>query len=198
MMRPTELMPKKKGNCNVVATWPHHVILLVIISNDISLSLPIAFTYCLIPDGSPFQYTKPHSSIIGNWFSYIALLRSIPAAIPSVGKRTSRYPSVILLQFWFLLTNIPFVGTQPFFFRIYLDLDHLIKSCDWWRPIKQIQPRMALALRGRDSSLKHRCRALENLRDEAQDARHTRRSEERLLGVCSTPLQEKLVPPMLL
>ena len=64
----------------------------------------------LVSDGSPFRYTKPHSSIVGNRLSYIALLRSPPAAIPFVGKRTSRYPSVILLQFRFLLTNIPLLG----------------------------------------------------------------------------------------
>ena len=55
---------------------------------------------------------------------------------------------------------------------------------------------MALALGERDSSLKRRCQALGNLRDKAQDARHARRSEARLPGVCSTPLQEKLVAPM--
>ena len=118
-------------------SWPHdlvtssrHVISLVIIPNNITLSPPIALTYCLVSDGSPFQYTKPHSSIVGNWLSYIALLRSPPAAILFVGKRTSRYPSVILLQFRFLLTNILFVRTRPFFFRIRWDLDHLTKSCD--------------------------------------------------------------------
>ena len=64
-----------------MTTWPHHMISLVIIPNDISLSLPIALTYCLVPDGSPFQYTKSHLSIVGNWRFYIALLRSPPAAI---------------------------------------------------------------------------------------------------------------------
>ena len=57
---------------------------------------------------------------------------------------------------------------------------------------------MALALGGRDSSLKRRCQALGNLRDKAQDARYARRSKARLPGVCSTPLQEKLVVLMLL
>ena len=109
-----------------------------------------------------------------------------------VGKRTSRYSSVILLQFWFLLTIIPFVGTEPFFFRTHWDLDYPTKSCNWWRPTKW----MALALGTRDSSLKRRCQALENLCDEAQDARHVGRSKARLPDVCSTPLQEKLVVPM--
>ena len=163
----TELAPKKEGNCNVVATWPCHVISLVIIPNDIPLSPPIALTYRLVPDGSLFWYTKPHSSIIGNRLSYIALFKSPAAAIPFVEKRTSRYPSVILLQFWFLLTNIPFVGTRTFFFWIRWDSDHPTKFCDWWRPTKQNQPRIALAMGGRDFSFKHRYQALGNLHDKA-------------------------------
>ena len=113
-----------------------------------------------------------------------------------IEKRISRYSSVILLQFRFLLINIPFVGTRPFFFWIRWDSDHPTKSCDWWRPTEQNQPRMALTLGGRDSSSKRRCQALGNLRDEAQDARHTGRSKARLPGVFSTLLQEKLVAPM--
>ena len=67
---------------NVMATWLCHVISLVIISNDIPLSPPIGLTHCFVPDNSPFWYTKRHSSIVGNWLSYIALLGSAPAAIP--------------------------------------------------------------------------------------------------------------------
>ena len=193
MTRSTELTPKKEGNCNIVATWPRHVILLVIASNKIPLSLPIALTYCLVPDGSSFWYTKSHSSIVGNRLFYISLLKSPPAAIPFVGKHTSHF---FQLQFWFLLINIPFVRTRPFFFRIRWHSDHLTKSCDWWRLLEQNQPRMALALGRHDSSLKRRCQALENFRDKAQDAWHVRRSEARLPGVYSTPLQEKLVVPM--
>ena len=96
MTRSTELAPRKKSNCNVVATWPRYMISLIIISNNIPLSLPIALTYRLVPDGLPFQYTKFYSSIIKNQLFYIALLRNTP--------------SVISLQFQYLLTNIPFVG----------------------------------------------------------------------------------------
>ena len=39
----------------------YHVIALVIISNDISLSPPIALTYLLVLDGSLIQYTSPSS-----------------------------------------------------------------------------------------------------------------------------------------
>ena len=42
----------------------YHVILFVITLNDIPLNPPIAFTYHLVPDGSPFRYTKPHSFTI--------------------------------------------------------------------------------------------------------------------------------------
>ena len=85
-----ELTPKKEGNYNVVATWPCHVILLVITSNNILLSLPIALTYYFIPDGSLFWYTKSYSSIIKNCFLYTALLKSALAVILFVGKHTTR------------------------------------------------------------------------------------------------------------
>ena len=55
---------------------------------------------------------------------------------------------------------------------------------------------MVLVLGGRDSSLKHKCQALGNLRDKAQDVRHARRSKARLYSVYLTPLQKKLVVPM--
>ena len=57
---------------------------------------------------------------------------------------------------------------------------------------------MTSILGGRDSSLKCRCQALENLCNKAQDARYTGRSKTRLPGVYLTLLQEKLVAPMLL
>ena len=83
--------------CNVVATWPRHIILLVIISNNIPLSLPIALTYCLVFDCSPFWYTKPYLSIIENRFSYITLLKSPPAAISFVEKRFFCYHTLLEL-----------------------------------------------------------------------------------------------------
>ena len=42
----------------------YHVILLVITSNNIPPSPPIALAYHLVLDDSPFQYTKPYLSII--------------------------------------------------------------------------------------------------------------------------------------
>ena len=82
--------------CNVVATWPRHMISLVIPPNDIPISPAIALTYCL--NGSPFWYTKPHSSIIQNWPSYIAFLRSPQAAILFVGKRSLRHPTAVSIS----------------------------------------------------------------------------------------------------
>ena len=78
--------------------WPHHVISLVIPSNNILLSPPIALTYCLVPDGSSFQYTKTYSSICWESASYIALLRSLPATILFVRKRFFRHLTAILIS----------------------------------------------------------------------------------------------------
>ena len=86
------------------------MILLVITSNDISLSLLIPLAYYLVLDGSPFWYIKPHPSIIE--------------------KRISRYlicwealhPSSYLLGFTSPLPSPPFspynywaVGYTSFF-----------------------------------------------------------------------------------
>ena len=104
-----------------MATGSRRVIPLVIISNNISLSPPIALTYCLVPDGSPFQYTKPHSSIIGNRLSYIAVLRNPPAAISFVEKRSLCYLTTVLIHIhqypicWdmTLLDRIPLRSRSP-------------------------------------------------------------------------------------
>ena len=85
---------------NIVAMWPCHMILLVIISNNIPPSLPIALTYNLIPDGSSFQYTKPHSSIVENWLSYIVLLKSAPAAILFDGKHSLYHLTAVLIPIY--------------------------------------------------------------------------------------------------
>ena len=64
--------------------WPRHVIVLVSISNNILLSLPIAFTYYFILIILFSQYTKFHLFIIENRLFFIALL-----------KRTN-----LLLHYW--------------------------------------------------------------------------------------------------
>ena len=97
--------------CNVVATWPHHMISLIIISNNIPLSPPIALTYHLIPIGLHSWYTKLYPSIVGNWLSYITLLRSAPAIILLLRSA----PSVIVLCWNSLLL---------FFLLFFLPYDH--------------------------------------------------------------------------
>ena len=59
----------------------YYVILLVIISNNILLNLPIALTYYFISIDLFFQYIKLHLSIVINWVFYIALLKSKSAII---------------------------------------------------------------------------------------------------------------------
>ena len=55
--------------------------LFVITSINILLSLSIAFTYYFVSIGLFFQYIKSYFFISKNWFSYIALLKSVPAVI---------------------------------------------------------------------------------------------------------------------
>ena len=95
-----ELAPKKEGNCNIVAMWPRHMISLVIPSNDILLSPPIALIYRL--NGSLFWYTKPHSSIIRNRLPTLPCWEALPATIPFVGKRSPRdsYRHPIIFPFF--------------------------------------------------------------------------------------------------
>ena len=71
------------------------MILLIIISNNILLNPSIAFTYYFVSDGLFFWYNKLYSSIIKNWFFYIALLRSVPVTILFIGKRFLRYYIIV-------------------------------------------------------------------------------------------------------
>ena len=73
------------------------MISLVIISNDIPLSPPIALTYHFVLDGLSFCYTKSHSFIIENQFSYIAFLRNALAAILFIKKRSFHYIITVLI-----------------------------------------------------------------------------------------------------
>ena len=56
----------------------YHIILLVIISNDILLNSLIALIYYFILNSLLFQYTKSYLSIARNWFFFIILLKNIP------------------------------------------------------------------------------------------------------------------------
>ena len=78
-----------------MAVWPRHMILLVITSNNIPLNLPIVFIYHFVLNGSSFQYTNPHLSIVGNWLSYIVLLQNALAAILFIRKCSFRYPTAV-------------------------------------------------------------------------------------------------------
>ena len=96
-------------DCNAMATkitWLH-------LSTGIPLSLPIAFTYQLIPTGLHSQYIKPYLYIVGNRFSFIALLKRTSPLSHCWEARQPIIPIVILLQFQYLLTNILFVGMRP-------------------------------------------------------------------------------------
>ena len=73
---------KCKKLYNVMATWSRHVILLVIISNNISLSPSIILIYYFVPDGSPFSIHQ--TSFIYYW--KLSFLHRIAE------KNTSRYP----------------------------------------------------------------------------------------------------------
>ena len=98
-----------------MATRPRHGISLIITSNNISLSLSIVLIYYLIPNSSPFWYTKPHLSIVGNWLSHITLLRRIIAIILFVGKHSFHHLIAVLI----LIYQYPICWNSTFF---YLDL----------------------------------------------------------------------------
>ena len=67
------------------------MILLIIILNNILLSLLIVFIYHFVLNGLFFQYAKPHLSIIGNCFFYIILLKNVLAIILFIEKYTICY-----------------------------------------------------------------------------------------------------------
>ena len=175
-----------------MATWPRHVISLVISTNDIPLNLSIVLTYHFLPDGFFFDILNSIYLLLGIGFLILHYWEAYQPLSYLLGSAFS----VILLQFQFLITNILFVGTQPFFIRICWDLDHPTKSCNWEKLTKQNQCRIALVLGRRDSSSKRRCQALRNFCDKAKDVRHAGRSKTLLFSIFSTPLQEKLVPPI--
>ena len=110
-----------------MATWPCHVILLIITSNDIPPSPPIALTYYLVSDDSPFWYTKPHSSIVGNRFPILHYWKSPPAAILFIEKPTSCY--LICLE---ALPPSSYCG-----FNIYSPTSHLL-GCNlpWFNSVR--------------------------------------------------------------
>ena len=149
-----------------MTTWPRHVILLVISTNNILLSLSIAFTYHLVLDSSIFDILNPIHLFLGIGFPTLHCWEAHQLLFYLLRSA----PSIILPQFRFLFINILFIGIRSFFIRIRWDSDYSTNSCNWRRPTEQNQSRMALALEKRDSSLKYRCQALRNIRDKAKDA----------------------------
>ena len=93
--------------------WRCHMISLVIISNIISLSPPIAFIYHLVPNGSLFQYIKSHSSNIGNWLPTLHYWK----AHQPLSHLFRNASSVILMQFRYRFTNIPFIRIWPYLIK---------------------------------------------------------------------------------
>ena len=87
------------------------MILLVIISNNILLDLPIIFIYHFVLDSLSFQYTKSHLFIIENCFFYIILLKNALAIILFIEKHTIYYyillrsASIFFLFFLLLFYN---------------------------------------------------------------------------------------------
>ena len=92
----------------IVMSWPiiYHVILLVIIFNNILLILPIVFTYYFIPDGLYFWYIKPNLSIFEKRIFYIVLLKSAWAIILFIKKRIICHFTLLRLAFSLLLFHI--------------------------------------------------------------------------------------------
>ena len=132
-MHSIKLTPKKKSNCNVMATWSYHVISLVISSNNILLSPPIAFTYYLGFDGSLFWYTKPYLSIERNQLFYIVLLKSISATIIFIGKRFLCHSTVVMISIhqhpicWdTTFFNLISLGFGLFLIALYLQTDDVV------------------------------------------------------------------------
>ena len=92
-----------------MAMWSHYIILLVITSNNILQSLIIILTLPIVT-GLYSQYTKSHLSFIENQ----PFLMHTSAYYCIVEKCIK---PVIILQFWYLLTNILFVEIETSLMR---------------------------------------------------------------------------------
>ena len=80
----------------------YYVISLVITSNDIPLSPPIALAYHLVLDGSPFRYTKPHLSIVEKCTSrYPICWKALHPPSYLLGFTSALFPLPLLLyDYW--------------------------------------------------------------------------------------------------
>ena len=102
--------------------WPYHVILFIIRSNNIPLNLPMVLIYHLVFNSSLFQYTKPHSSIIENWFSFIVLLKCTSPLLHFWEVHQLVILTIILLFSHLLGNNLPsfdFIQELDLFLYLY-------------------------------------------------------------------------------
>ena len=147
-------------------TWLHHIILLVITSNNISLSPQIAFIYHLVFDGLLFWYTVMSWSRNPITWSHLSSSNDIPLSLHPL-----TILSLLTSHLIFLSWNIALIRSTPAritsrflqpnsnpYQHLLLDLDlstsetireldYLTKLCDWGRHTKQNQPRMVLVRR---------------------------------------------------
>ena len=85
------------------------MISLVIISNNISLNLFIAFIYHFIINNLFFQYNKYYLFIVRNCFFYITLLKNILVIILYIEKYIICYYILWGLAFILLFFLLPFI-----------------------------------------------------------------------------------------
>ena len=103
-----EFAPKKKDNYNIVAMWPHYMILLIVTSNDIPLSPSIALAYYLVPDGSFFGTLNLIHLLLEIGILYCIIEKLISRYLICwkayqqlsyfVGKRFFHHPTAVLIS----------------------------------------------------------------------------------------------------
>ena len=78
--------------------------------------------------GSPFQYIKSYLFNIGNWFFFITLLKYINLVL----HYWKTHLFIILLQFYYLLTNILFIEIRFFSIKSYWKSRFFFKALQLW------------------------------------------------------------------
>ena len=114
----TELAPKKEGNCNVMATWPRHVISLVIISNNIPLSPPIHLFIALFLMAHLFNTLNSIHLLLGIGFLTLHCWKAYQPLFHLLGSA----PTIILSLSHLLRNDIPWfdsIGDLDLFLYLY-------------------------------------------------------------------------------
>ena len=119
----------------------YYIISLVIIFEKNFLSLPIALINHFVLDNLSIWYTRSYLSIVRNWFSFIILLKNVPAC----HLTTVLIPHYQYSIYW----------DSTFFY-----LDYLMESYNYQKPIEQNQFKIMFILERCDSSLKYKYYAL--------------------------------------